>query len=78
MFSKLATFGLLPLALAMPAAPTKYMVVLKPGAQIESIPSIQGVQISHNYAIGDFKGFAANLNEASVQSLRNDPSVSIT
>jgi len=77
MFSKLAVLTLLPLAFAAPTqAPTKYIVVLKSGSQVESITSnLDNVQVTHNYNIGDFKGFAANLNSANLAALRADPNV---
>jgi hypothetical protein len=79
MFSKLAALSLFSLAFAAPVpGPTKYIVVLKPGSQTESLVSnLDGVTISHNYAIGDFKGFAADLTADHVASLKADPRVCI-
>ena len=79
MFSKLAALSLLPLAFAAPTpsdAPTKYMVVMKPGVHTTNVMSnLENVQVSHNYDIGNFKGFAADLTAAHVAALRADPNV---
>ena len=79
MFSKLAALSLFPLAFAAPTSnggATKYMVVMKPGVHTASVMSnLDNVAVSHNYDIGDFKGFAADLTAAHVDALRADPNV---
>jgi hypothetical protein len=80
MFSKFAALSLLPLAFAAPAPEitAKYIVVMKPGASTASVsPSIMGVTASHNYDIGGFQGFAADLTAAHVETLKSHPNVSL-
>jgi hypothetical protein len=79
MFSKLAALSLLPLIFGAPTpsdGPSKYIVVMKPGVETASITSnLDGVEVSHQYSIGNFKGFAADLTPAHLAALKSDPSV---
>lgn len=86
MLSLLAAIGALPLALGAPVTerqdankiPGQYIVVMKEsvsGPGIFSSPPMANIQKQHEYNIGSFKGFAAELDDQQVANLEAHPEV---
>jgi subtilisin family serine protease len=75
----------LPLALALPAVVPRdelphYIVVLKPEVSIDTaigglVRRVSGIDKTHTYELGDFKGFSAPLSGEQLTAVQSDPNV---